>query len=265
MEINKNTSYLIGFFQSDGHMSKGTKNKGRASIEISKKDDDIIYKIKELIKYNYSIRERKRSVKIKDNEYLYETISINIYNLEFRNFLEKNGIPYGKKSKRIEPPDTNELSINDYIRGLFDGDGSLGFTKEGFPYVGLVTESEYIKDYILDYISNITNKERKKLNRNKRDKLYNIVIYKEDAVKFCELVYYKNCLSIDRKYRTSRYIVKWIRPLNMKKVNFKRKKWTQYEDDFIVNNTIEESINVLNRTKKSIEIRKIRIKNNFLY
>jgi len=51
----------------------------------------------------------------------------------------------------------------------------------------------------------------------------------------------------------------------MKKIDFERRKWSLYEDDFIMKHTIEESINKLKRTKKSIEIRKIRLKNNFFY
>lgn len=265
MEINKDTSYLIGFFQSDGNLSKGIGNKGRASIEISKKDDDIIHKIKEIIPYNYSIGERIRNIKMKNKNYIHESISITICNLEFRKFLNNNGVPYGKKSKIIDIPKSKELSINDYIRGLYDGDGSLGFTKKGFPYVGFVTESENIKNFLLNFISEITQNPKKENNRNKRDNLYNIVIFKEDAVKFCEIVYYNNCLSIDRKYKISKNIINWKRPINMKKINFERKKWTKDEDNFILLNSLEDSINKLNRTKKSIEIRKLRLKNNFYY
>jgi DNA-binding transcriptional regulator WhiA len=147
MEINKDTSYLIGLFQSDGHMSKGKGNKGRAQIEISSKDEDIIHKIKEIIPYNYGIRKRVRNIVMKEKNYLHESININICNMEFRKFLEDNGVSYGKKSKIIDVPKSENLSKLDYIRGLFDGDGSLGFTKTGFPFIGFVTESENIKDY----------------------------------------------------------------------------------------------------------------------
>ena len=44
MEINKEISYLIGLFQTDGSMSEYTGNKGNFSIELSSKDEDIIYK-----------------------------------------------------------------------------------------------------------------------------------------------------------------------------------------------------------------------------
>jgi hypothetical protein len=100
---------------------------------------------------------------------------------------------------------------------------------------------------------------------NKRDNIYNIVITKEDAIKFCNEIYYDSCLSINRKKEKSEIIKKWIRPENMKKIDFERKKWTKNDDDIIMNNNIEDSMKKLNRTEKSIKIRKIRLNNNFLY
>jgi len=265
MEINKDTSYLIGLFQSDGNMYKGKGNKGKASIEISVKDEDIIHKIKEIIPYNYGIRKRSRNIVMKEKEYLHESINITVCNMEFRNFLEINGVPYGKKSRTIDVPKSENLLKIDYIRGLFDGDGSLGFTKKGFPFIGFVTESEKIKDFLLEFFSEITRKPKKESNRNNRDNLYNILLSKEDAVIFCEKVYYENCLSLNRKYDISKNIIKWIRPIDMKKRISENRKWLKEEDEFILNHEVEESIEILNRTEKSIKMRITRLKNNFAY
>ena len=224
--IDKNFSYLIGLFQTDGSMYQCGRNRGRFTISLSIKDEDIIYKIKNLIPYNSNINKRFKKTRFeKENgkiyEYNKEIIEFRVSNLYFRNFLLTCNIPYGKKSKIIEPPlHLTGLSKIDYIRGLFDGDGSLGFTADEFPFVGFITQSEKIKDYLLDFISEITYKERKTVNRNKRDNLYNIMLSKEDAIKFCELVYYENCLSINRKYEISRNVISWIRPEEMKKRNF---------------------------------------------
>jgi len=50
----------------------------------------------------------------------------------------------------------------------------------------------------------------------------------------------------------------------MKKLDFERKKWMNDEDDYILLNTIEDSMNKLNRTKKSIQTRKYRLKNSLI-
>lgn len=220
--IDNNFSYMIGLFQTDGSMSQHSRDRGIFSLSISSKDEDIIYKIKKLIPYNSSVKKRNKKTYFQRNskcyEYNNEIISFSVHNKYFRDFLLKCNIPYGKKSNIIEPPThLQNFSKIDYIRGLFDGDGSLGYTGLNFPYVSFVTESETIKNYIIDFISEITNKSKKEVNRNKRDNIYNILISKEDAIKFCELVYYKDCLSLNRKYNISQDIIKWIRPENMKK------------------------------------------------
>jgi len=51
----------------------------------------------------------------------------------------------------------------------------------------------------------------------------------------------------------------------MKKIEVERKRWTKEEDEFIINHTIDESAEELDRTEKSVEIRQLRLKNNFLY
>lgn len=63
MFIDKNTSYMIGLFQTDAHMSKGDRNRGRFVLEISSKDEDIIYKLEKLIPYYSNIKKRTRNIK----------------------------------------------------------------------------------------------------------------------------------------------------------------------------------------------------------
>jgi hypothetical protein len=225
IKIDNNYSYMIGLFQTDGSMYESERNRGKFSLSLSIKDKDIIYKLKELIPYNSNISKRFKKThfqrKNKIYEYNNEIIALTVSNKYFRDFLLTCNIPYGKKSKIIIPPfHLENFSEIDYIRGLFDGDGSLGFTKQEFPYIGFTTESENIKDYLLEFFSEITEKSLKNANRNKRDDIYNILLFKEDAVKFCEMIYYKDCLSLNRKYNIARDIINWIRPIEMKKKEF---------------------------------------------
>jgi len=204
-------SYIIGLFQTDGSLYDSTRNRGGFRLELSKKDSDIIHKIYKILKFsniNCSISQRLRET----NFGISDSITLKASELQFRNLLKDWGVPAGKKSENIKAPlHKEELIVNDYIRGLYDGDGSLGFIKNKFPFASFTTQSEEIKEFLLDFISKITSKPKKRLNRNKRDNIYNIVITKEDAVLFCEKIYPKNCLSIDRKYQNAQKIKDWKR------------------------------------------------------
>ena len=254
MVIEKDTSYMIGLFQTDGNMSSYERNRGKLVLEISSKDEDIIYKLEKLIPYYSGIRKRTKNTKINGRSYRKEYISLTVCNFNFRNFLFESGVPYGKKSETIKPPlHVENLSIKDYVRGLYDGDGSLGLTGEGLPFMSFTTYSDDIAHFLNEYISKITGKPLKEIKRNNRDNIYNIMIVREDAVVFCNEVYYDNCLSLDRKYNKSIEVKNWIRPEGM--IISNKSSWDDYQVDFILNHSLEESVEVLNRSESSIKTR----------
>lgn len=208
--MNSFMSYFYGLLQTDGSLSEETRNRGKISLELNIKDEDILLKINELLKVNSYITERTRKTNYSENS---TTVSLKIYDLGFRNYIKNQGFPVGKKDKIIEPP--KSFIKEDYIRGLIDGDGSLGLTQNNYPFLSLTTKSEKIKDFYINYIFENTGK-LKNLNRNKRDNIYNICVYKEDAQILTKKIYYDNCLCLNRKLEKSKEVLFWIRPLTMK-------------------------------------------------
>lgn len=210
--MDNNMSYLYGFLQADGNLSEQTRNRGRITLEICKKDEDIIHAFDNIITENTYISERHRKTNFGENDF----IKLSIYDLDFRNKMKSYGFPVGKKDDLIEPPKNVEYSINDYVRGLIDGDGSLGLTNKDIPFVSFITKSEKMKDFYIQYLFSITGK-LKTSSRNKRDNAFNIAIYKEDAQKFVKQVYYKDSLTLKRKEEKAKNILSWVRPATMKK------------------------------------------------
>lgn len=255
IEITPEISYLTGLWQTDGHISEDTRNRGRATIELSNKDADVIYKLSQHIKDNYNISVRQRNIQLKGRLYIKSFISLKVYNKDFRHFLISLGVPVGKKSDIIEPsiyiPKSYEI---DYIRGLYDGDGSLGFTVKNIPFISFITKSEVMATYIVEFIHNITQTPIKKLTRNKRDNAYNITIFNEDAQTICNILYYNECLAINRKKELANKIREWTRPLDIKKKPPKIF-WTDDEVSFIKSHDINESLIKLKRTEKSIKMK----------
>lgn len=247
---NSEHAYFIGFAQADGSLYEQSRNRGRFSIELQRNDREVLEKLSSILDCNYTITERIRDTNFKEN---YSSCCLNIYNLDFRNNIKKY-LCVGKKSDMIKEP--KGIIKNDYFRGIIDGDGSIGFTSEGFPFVSLVTDSQQLAIDFLDYIKELTEKQ-KTATRNTRDNVFNIMVTKEDAQILVQDMYYSNCISLKRKFDKSLEILNWKRPYWLKKVNSKR--WDKEQDEYILNHTIEESIKILERTESSIKNRLFRL------
>lgn len=248
---NKDNSYLIGLLQADGHMSQGKGQKGKMCYEISIKDEDIIYKLTQLLNCNYGISRRIRDTNYKEK---YESITLTVCSLEFRNWLTQY-VPYGKKDEIVEKPQ-NVIDI-EYWRGIIDGNGSIGFTNRGVPFVGLVIKSDKLLQQYLKFIFEITG-QQKICNKNKRDDVYNVMVNNEESQLILKILYYENCLSIKRKYDLVQQVIAWTRPITMKKAG-DRRRWTTQEDEYITNHTVEQSMQYLNRSEQSVKMRLYRI------
>ena len=245
-----NKDYIYGLLLSDGTLALYGRNRGRVSIEVSLKDIDIIEKISVQIP-NGSIHYRTRKTNFSKE---YRSVAYYNHHREFREELMKRGFPAGNKCEIVQPPIDDYLE-EEFWRGYIDGDGSIGFTKEGLPYISIVTKSDAICSSFLNFL------ERrlgiiKILSRNKRDNCYNIVIKNEDAVELSRILYADADIYLNRKYQKYLEIQKWKR--TKKKIH--SQSWSKEEDNFILSHRIEESISELKRTKSSIKMRLYRLK-----
>ena len=247
-------AYLFGFAQTDGHLYETTRNRGRLRIELSKRDEKLLQEFQKRLPFNSTIMERVRNTNF-GNGFVF--VNWSVYDKRFRDWLVKCGFQSGSKSKIITTP-IGKYSKVDYFRGLIDGDGSLGLTGNGFPFLSIVTSSPLIADEYLNFLESITGK-KKTSKPNERDNVQNIAIYKEDAQKVVEQLYYKNCLALPRKISKAKEVLSWKRPKTMKRIE-NRKRWTIDEDKFILSNSVEKAMKKLDRSRKSVEIRIWRLK-----
>ena len=142
-------AYLFGFIQTDGHLYNSTRDRGRLSIEINKQDEHILLAFKNFIPFHSSITERVRTTNFSANQ---KSVIWRVYDKRFRDYLEMWGLPNGSKSQLIKLP-SGQFSKVDYFRGLIDGDGSLGLTAKGFPFLSLVTSSSKIAVGYIEFIN----------------------------------------------------------------------------------------------------------------
>ncbi|KJY31413.1 hypothetical protein [Streptomyces katrae] len=248
-------AYMFGFLQADGHLSQGRGQKGHLTAEINARDIHILREFQQLTPYHSSITERVRSTNFAE---MHHSATWTVCSLEARTIVNGLGIPYGKKSLSIKPPRTG-FSRPDYVRGIIDADGSLGWTAQGFPFLSLTSASTAIAAYLCHYGKKITGTERT-ISRNQRDGVYNVCYYKETAQQLAAHLYYDGCLALDHKKARATSIQAWVRPAGMR-VAPPRRRWTAQDDRELVRlDDPAAAAVVLERTEQSCAMRLWRIR-----
>lgn len=206
--LDKIKSYVFGLLITDGtlYLAK-TRNRGKVTLEVNEKDKDIVEKLHNLYPESH-IRIRTRSTNFSKS---YTSYSFVNGTLDFRTNLIESGYPKKDKTNLASIP-TVDYSELDFWRGVIDGDGSIGFSKNDIPFIGLVTKSEDMKTKFLDFLDKRMNLQ-KSATRNKRDNIYNIMITNEAAVDLAKLLYiFENPeIYIDRKYKSAVELQNWTR------------------------------------------------------
>lgn len=111
--------YILGFIAADGYISA---KENCISIEILQKDKDILFKIAE--KTNVT-----RPISLQDRKNGSQTATLRNWSLAWKQDLFHYGI-VNNKTFTLKPPELLLPKYRiDYIRGYFDGDGSISTTK----------------------------------------------------------------------------------------------------------------------------------------
>ncbi|MFJ9661947.1 LAGLIDADG family homing endonuclease [Streptomyces griseoflavus] len=248
-------AYMFGFLQADGHLHQGPGQKGRLSVEINARDVHILHDFQRLTPYHSSIRERVRTTNFTEQ---HRSAIWSVCSLEARTTVNELGIPYGKKSLLIRPPRV-DFRHRDYIRGIIDADGSLGWTAEGFPYFSLTSASTDLATYMAHFAKEITGAERTP-RRNTRDQVYVLTYFKEQAQRLAEHLYYPGSLSLDHKRANAASIQGWTRPDDMR-IAPPRRRWTPEDDRELLRlGDPTAAAAVLGRTRQSCLMRLWRLR-----
>lgn len=250
IKLTKKICYMIGFFHADGSLSAYSRNRGKFEIELSRKDRKILKKFQRMIPCHSRYRERTRDTNFKNT---YRSAILTVNDLHFRNFLKSVGCPVGRKDLIIAPPNPLPYPIS-YFRGYADGNGSVGFTETGTPFLSVTTNSDAIKDFVLSFLFKRFGL-RKKVSRNTRDNIYNIMVTRENAVALSRLLYLRGGLCLSRKKKAAKEIQNWKNPFP--KAN--RRTWFSDEDEIVLKFSVEKAAKKLKRSERSIKMRHWRL------
>ena len=196
-------AYWLGFIMADGSTRLNKQNNpAQTSIEISKRDIEILNAFKNSIESNHIIRERsRRAVTGKISKICSITIS--------SQHLTKQLVSYGVVPNKTYIGFINEEIFNDneelifhYLRGYSDGDGTINKNKGSYVFK-LVIKSESILNTIKKWIKQYCNIDVKiKLEIDKLGSAHRLSIQnKKEYFIFLDKLYKNANIYLDRKYQ----------------------------------------------------------------
>ena len=119
-------AYVLGFLFADGSILNTEKSSRTFYVQFSNNDEDLIKQIKQTLSSKHNIsRKETRLVKFKEKHYLCKaTYSLRIGNKILCHDLKNLGLTH-RKSLNMLFPKIPDKYFNFFLRGYFDGDGSI--------------------------------------------------------------------------------------------------------------------------------------------
>lgn len=125
--INSDSAYILGFLFADGSINTSLHH-NQLCIQINKNDIEIINFIKEKIQPSSKIYIYDRINKKTKNQY--SVAHVTFSSKKLIKDLTDMGCVKNKTYKEIKVPNISQEFYADFIRGVFDGDGSIYITKD---------------------------------------------------------------------------------------------------------------------------------------
>jgi len=183
-------AYVLGFWFADGYMYNGKRNK--PLMGVSQMDKKILENISKAMGSTYPIHEEKTPngnisyrIFIKNEEIVKDLIAL--------------GGKY-RKSLDMRFPSVPEDFLPDFIRGLWDGDGSAFIGKTGRAASAFTCGSKKFVDEFMNVLISNVKLERPSIVRDKRrESAYMLVLQSNDSRRLREYIYQYGGICLTRK------------------------------------------------------------------
>jgi hypothetical protein len=193
IEWSSNFAYAIGLITSDGSLSKNT-----AQINFGSKEIEMMTNFKEALGLSNKIGNHARGGEVEKKYFCLNFKSRNLYD-----YLLTIGLTPAK-SKTIQSVDVPDSAFADFLRGLFDGDGTFyTFWDNRWPssFVFKTSFASASLDFIRWLKIRLTQLYAVKGYIHKGAGVFNLEYAKGDSRKLFNSMYYgKEILFLERKY-----------------------------------------------------------------
>lgn len=145
--INRNSAWLLGFLASDGSIEK---DRNVIKISLSAVDKEILEKIRKEIGL-------ESEVKIYEDSSGFSKCKIQWSSEQQKKDLEKYGI-IPQKTFKLKPPYLlDKTFIIDYLRGYWDGDGSITLNKNAYNSLQwqIISATKDILEFFVNYLNEV--------------------------------------------------------------------------------------------------------------
>lgn len=188
-------AYWLGFFAADGYISP----LGSLNITLARKDEEHLYKFLSFLKSNKKIKRYEN--KIGQKTYYQSAVQVNSMYIQKR--LKDIGLNNNKTYDLTYPVEIMDEYEKDFWRGMFDGDGSVGFYKNKKKKqqwsVSLVGNAKIIDSFI-KFIKRHINTGIKKIEKTNSKGIFSATLEGRNNVRNFYKLLYKDCeVFLDRK------------------------------------------------------------------
>lgn len=133
-------AYWLGFIMADGCVYCGDSPASyRFQMNLSVKDAGHLELFNSTVQSNYPLI--YKTVHGNNNQ-LYQVVQLKINNTTFCHHLMRHGVKPRKSGRELIPDLDNSQLLHHFVRGYFDGDGSISVNNRGQPSVIIAAASE---------------------------------------------------------------------------------------------------------------------------
>lgn len=190
---NHNMAYILGLLAADGYVAL---DENKIAIQLRSYDAEVLFKIQKELR-------SERPVKIYTDSKNIEYAKLSFWSKAIKDDLSVyNIIP--QKTFKLKPPlFLDKQYWISFIRGYFDGDGSVFLSGRNVPSFSIIGASKEMIVWIREVLVNmygIHNNQLYTETSNNGTIIYKTVYYGDKCKQIYDILYVKNSLFLQRKY-----------------------------------------------------------------
>jgi DNA-directed RNA polymerase subunit L len=209
-------AYILGFLAADGNIRKDMT---AVVINLASRDHAFLEMLRDIISPTSKITTTTYTM---ETGYVRHTSTLRVGSRTLCEQLISHGITPAKTETLQPPTSLKDEMVSAFVRGFFDGDGSIGLRKEYLPYVSalsivIVSFGKHILEFIKDWYEEQSEIFNLTITK-KRKKYHHFRLSGWRAQKFLSLIYEHSTIYLPRKYETAKPYIGLVRKNNLRKV-----------------------------------------------